>query len=47
MQEYANDPTWSKETCMRVSKQCGLSVPQVYKWGWDVKNKKNVDGFNI
>lgn len=43
MQEYLKDPTWSKETCQRVSAATGLSESQVYKWGWDQRNKKAED----
>lgn len=41
MQEYIKDPSWSKETYQRVARITGLSDSQVYKWGWDQKNKKN------
>ena len=41
MQEFKKDPTWSKETYQRVARETGLSESQVYKWGWDQKNKKN------
>ena len=44
MQEYSKDPNWTKETCCRVSKATGLTESQVYKWGWDQKNKKAEDG---
>lgn len=40
MQEYRRDPKWTKETCIRVAKATGLSEAQVYKWGWDQKNKE-------
>lgn len=40
MQEYQKDPNWTKETCLRVSQATGLTESQVYKWGWDQKNKK-------
>lgn len=33
------DPDWTKETCQRVALETGLSVVQVYKWGWDQKKK--------
>ena len=35
MQEFRKDPTWSKDTCKRVAGEVGLTVSQVYKWGWD------------
>lgn len=41
MQEFKKDPTWSKDTYQRVARETGLSESQVYKWGWDQKNKKN------
>lgn len=47
MQEYAKDPNWTKETCCRVSKATGLTESQVYKWGWDQKNKKAEDGHTM
>lgn len=40
MQEFEKDPTWSKETYQRVARETNLSEAQVYKWGWDQKNKK-------
>lgn len=43
MQEFEKDPTWGKETYQRVARETGLSESQVYKWGWDQKNKKNED----
>lgn len=32
---YRKYPEWNKTAVHRVAKQTGLSVPQVYKWGWD------------
>lgn len=40
MKEFEKDPTWSKETYQRVARETNLSEAQVYKWGWDQKNKK-------
>lgn len=37
--EFQKDPTWSNAQCKRISQQTGLSVAQVYKWGWDKKNR--------
>jgi hypothetical protein len=28
---------------MKVSMATGLTESQVYKWGWDQKNKKDLD----
>jgi hypothetical protein len=42
-----NDPDWTKETCQRVSDETGLSVVQVYKWGWDQKKKDEADGVDM
>lgn len=39
-QEFIKHPTWTKDTCKRVASECGLSESQVYKWGWDQKNKR-------
>ena len=44
MAEYKRDPNWTKETCKRVSQNTGLTESQVYKWGWDQKNKKIEEG---
>lgn len=44
VQEFAKDPNWTKETCLKVSQATGLTEAQVYKWGWDQKNKKPDDG---
>jgi hypothetical protein len=44
MAEYKRDPNWTKETCKRVSQNTGLTESQVYKWGWDQKNKKMEEG---
>ncbi len=40
MREFDNNPNWSKETLLEVSRKTGLSEAQVYKWGWDQKKKK-------
>ena len=39
MSQYRLDPEWTKETCRRVARETGLSESQVYKWGWDQRNK--------
>lgn len=26
---------WTQEVVLKLAKQTGLSVTQVYKWGWD------------
>ena len=39
MDALQNDPEWTKDTCVKVAMQTGLSESQVYKWGWDQKNK--------
>jgi hypothetical protein len=46
MIEYIKEPTWTKETCIRVSKATGLTESQVYKWGWDQKKKTLEDLIN-
>ena len=46
MLEYIRDPNWTKDTCIRVSRATGLTESQVYKWGWDQKNKKLEDLIN-
>lgn len=43
MSEFERDPHWSKDTCNKVSKITGLTESQVYKWGWDQKNKIEKD----
>lgn len=35
------DPTWSRKTVATAAKVLGLSTYQVYKWGYDRKNRKN------
>lgn len=39
-QQLLVDPDWTKETCAEVAQVTGLSESQVYKWGWDQKNKQ-------
>ena len=39
MSQYRLDPEWTKDTCKRVALETGLSESQVYKWGWDQRNK--------
>jgi len=34
------NPHWSKETLEMISHRTGLTLGQVYKWGWDQKRKK-------
>ena len=43
MSEFDKDPNWTKETCNKVSRETGLTESQVYKWGWDQKNKIEKD----
>lgn len=38
-QEFERNPTWSNSQCKQIADQTGLSVSQVYKWGWDKKNR--------
>ena len=40
--EFKADPSWSNHQCKRISQETGLSVAQVYKWGWDKKNRMSV-----
>lgn len=44
-QEFQIDPTWSNAQCKRIAEQTGLSVAQVYKWGWDKKNRLAVQRY--
>ncbi len=37
---YRKYPQWNKPAVHRVAKQTGLSIPQVYKWGWDQRRKQ-------
>lgn len=39
LDEFHNDPHWSKETLLMLSKATDLTEAQVYKWGWDQKRK--------
>lgn len=36
---YEQDPEWSKSTIAAVSTILGMSIYQVYKWGYDKRNK--------
>lgn len=36
------DPTWGRRTVATAAKVLGLSCYQVYKWGYDRKNRKDV-----
>ena len=31
---------WTKDSCRPVAERVGLSVNQVYKWGWDQRKKE-------
>ena len=33
------NPAWTNSQCKRIAEETGLSVAQVYKWGWDKKNR--------
>jgi len=44
--EFKADSTWSNQQCKRISQETGLSVAQVYKWGWDKKNRMSVSKQN-
>ena len=37
--EFANKPDWDKEDITRIAELTGLAEGQVYKWGWDQKQK--------
>ena len=37
--EYNKNSTWTKEQVLFLAENTGLSVAQVYKWGWDYKKK--------
>jgi hypothetical protein len=39
-QEFEKNPQWDKKTVTRVAKRAGLSLAQVYKWGWDQSKKR-------
>jgi hypothetical protein len=39
IQEFQDNPEWSKDHMQEVSRKTGLSEAQVYKWGWDQKRK--------
>lgn len=43
VEEFALDPEWSKERLLELSMKTGLSEAQIYKWGWDQRNKKDDD----
>lgn len=38
-EEYDSRQVWSREICKEVAEKFGLSVSQVYKWGWDYRKK--------
>ena len=40
LNEFENDPHWTKETLQSLSNDTRLTEAQVYKWGWDQKRKK-------
>lgn len=33
---------WTKDSCRPVAERVGLSVNQVYKWGWDQRKKEEL-----
>ena len=37
--EYETRDIWDKDVCREVAIKVGLSVSQVYKWGWDQRKK--------
>ena len=39
-EQFDFNPHWSKETLYMISEKTGLTMAQVYKWGWDQKKKK-------
>ena len=43
---FAKDQEWTKETIQYILKNSQLTYDQIYKWGWDQKNKleKNPTG---
>ena len=39
IEEYDQNKIWTKEIVVSLAEKTGLSVAQVYKWGWDYKKK--------
>lgn len=39
LKEFEKKEPWSKERLTKISKQCGLTYKQVYKWSWEMKRK--------
>lgn len=37
--EFSKDPEWTTLTVKRCARKLGLRTPQVYKWGYDVKQQ--------
>ena len=37
--QFFENPNWDKSQLKILSRQTGLSVQQVYKWGWDFRKK--------
>jgi hypothetical protein len=40
LEQFDQNPHWSKETLLKIAKKTLLTEAQVYKWGWDQKRKK-------
>jgi hypothetical protein len=40
LDEFAEEPHWSKEKLAQISTYTSLTEGQVYKWGWDQKRKQ-------
>jgi crotonobetainyl-CoA:carnitine CoA-transferase CaiB-like acyl-CoA transferase len=38
--EYEARKTFTRQTCKELAERHGLSVAQVYKWGWDYRKRK-------
>lgn len=43
-EEFDKNPEWTKERLLELSKLTGLTEAQIYKWGWDQRRKKEMDG---
>ena len=39
-EEYDSRKVWTRVTCKEIAAKFGLSVSQVYKWGWDYRKKQ-------
>jgi hypothetical protein len=42
LQEFEDNPSWSKQKIAELATTVGLKQSQIYKWNWDMQRKSKL-----